>query len=77
MSPRTLQATHPEMIKTQDTQSLRDLYLVNEIFQNDRVSLTYSHVERFVIGGAKPVNRALKLEPMRQGGRSTSYHRAQ
>jgi 4-deoxy-L-threo-5-hexosulose-uronate ketol-isomerase len=67
MSPRSLQATHPSMIKGADTQSLRNLYLIDQIFPDDRVSLTHSHVERFVIGGAKPVTKALKLEPLRTG----------
>src|SRR5207342_291832 len=68
MSIKTLQATHPDMVMGLSSQRLRDHYLVSGIFQDDKISLTHSHVERFVIGGAKPVSRALKLEPMKAGG---------
>lgn len=68
MSIKTLQATHPDMIVGLSSQRLRDHYLVSGIFQDDKISLTHSHVERFVIGGAKPVSRALKLEPLKAGG---------
>ncbi len=68
MSIKTLQATHPDMIVGLSTQRLRDHYLVSGFFQDDKISLTHSHVERFVIGGAKPVGKTLKLEPMRAGG---------
>jgi len=64
---RTLQATHPDLIQSLNQQRLRDYYLVSGIFQDDKVSLTHSHVERFVIGGAKPVQRALALEPLKTG----------
>jgi len=65
---KILQATHPDMVVGLSTQKLRDHYLVRDLFQDDRVSFTYSHVERFIVGGAKPVGRALKLEPLRAGG---------
>ena len=63
MAIKTLQATHPDMIVGLSSRRLREHYLVGGIFQDDKISLTHSHVERFVIGGAKPVSRALKLEP--------------
>lgn len=68
MSIKTLQATHPDMIVGLTQQRLRGHYLVTGFFQDDKISLTHSHVERFVIGGAKPVNKSLKLEPLRAGG---------
>ncbi len=61
MFKKTFQATHPDMILGADNQRLRDLYLVTDLFQADEVSLNYAHNERFVIGGAAPVNRTVKL----------------
>jgi 4-deoxy-L-threo-5-hexosulose-uronate ketol-isomerase len=65
MYRRTLQATHPEMMRGADNGTLRERYVVSELFLPDEVSLNYTHVERFVIGGAMPVARALTLPPQR------------
>jgi 4-deoxy-L-threo-5-hexosulose-uronate ketol-isomerase len=65
MYRRTLQATHPEMMRGADNGTLRERYVVSELFLPDEVSLNYTHVERFVIGGAVPVARALTLPPQR------------
>jgi 4-deoxy-L-threo-5-hexosulose-uronate ketol-isomerase len=61
MYERTLQATHPDMMKTADASALRERYVVPRLFEPDRLSLTYAHVERFVIGGACPQTRPLEL----------------
>jgi len=61
MFDKTLHATHPDMMKGVDNDALRDRYLISGLFQADKVSLTYSHNERFVIGGAAPVKRAVRL----------------
>jgi 4-deoxy-L-threo-5-hexosulose-uronate ketol-isomerase len=58
---KTLHATHPDMMKGAQNQELRDRYLIAEMFRPDEVRLTYSHNERFVIGGAAPVSRAVEL----------------
>ena len=61
MYERTIHATHPEMLDGVDAQKLRDLYLLNGLFVADTVKLNYLHYERFVIGGAAPVKRAVSL----------------
>jgi 4-deoxy-L-threo-5-hexosulose-uronate ketol-isomerase len=61
MYKRILQATHPEMMRGADTTDLRARYVVPELFVAEAVELTYSHVERFVIGGAMPVSGPLAL----------------
>jgi 4-deoxy-L-threo-5-hexosulose-uronate ketol-isomerase len=65
MYRRTLQATHPEMMRGADNKTLRERYVVSELFLPDDVSLNYTHAERFVIGGAMPVTRALTLPSQR------------
>jgi 4-deoxy-L-threo-5-hexosulose-uronate ketol-isomerase len=40
---------------------LRDRHLVSGIFRDGEIVLTYSHGERFVIGGAIPGNSSLRL----------------
>ena len=48
--------------KHYDTNQLREHYMVEEIFIDDKIELTYSHVDRIIFGGIKPVNESLKLE---------------
>ena len=51
----------PNEAKQFDTQQLRDNFLVQELMQNDKVQLVYSHSDRVIIGGAKPVGKTLSL----------------
>ncbi|HEX6766941.1 MAG TPA: 5-dehydro-4-deoxy-D-glucuronate isomerase, partial [Polyangiaceae bacterium] len=67
MFRKVLQATHPDMMRGVDNATLAERYVVTELFRPDEVSLTYSHVERFVVGGAMPVRGALSL-PKQDGG---------
>ena len=55
------------MMRGVDNATLADRYLVTEMFRPDAVSLTYSHVERFVVGGAMPVTAPVAL-PAQDGG---------
>jgi 4-deoxy-L-threo-5-hexosulose-uronate ketol-isomerase len=50
----THHAVHPEHAKTFDTQALRDHFLVENLFENDGIQLTYSHYDRLIVGGACP-----------------------
>ena len=56
-----LYPTHPEMISALDTEALRRLHLITELFAPDGLSLTLSHVERMLVGGAMPVTRAVEI----------------
>ncbi len=55
------QATHPEHAKRYDTPELRRHFHIGDLFQPGRISLTYTHVDRFVVGGAVPLGAGLKL----------------
>ena len=55
-------ANHPNDSKKYDTNQLREHYMVEEIFIDDKMELTYSHVDRIIFGGIKPVSESLKLE---------------
>ena len=54
--------THPDDVKHYDTARLRKEFLVEQLFESDAVLMTYTHNDRLIIGGALPVNEALKLE---------------
>ena len=55
-------ATHPEDVKNYDTARLRKEFLIEKIFIPDEISLVYSMYDRYVVGGAMPVNNKLILE---------------
>ncbi len=55
-------AAHPEDAKGYDTQRLRRDFLVEQLFAADEVNMVYSMYDRMVVGGAMPVDEALKLE---------------
>jgi 4-deoxy-L-threo-5-hexosulose-uronate ketol-isomerase len=56
------QADHPESARRFDTSELRAAFHIGDLFAPDEVRLTYTHVDRFVVGGAVPVRGALRLE---------------
>lgn len=55
-------ANHPEDVKRYDTESIRKHFLIENLFIKDEINLTYSHVDRFITGGAFPVDEVLNLE---------------
>ncbi|HEY0281539.1 MAG TPA: 5-dehydro-4-deoxy-D-glucuronate isomerase [Rhizomicrobium sp.] len=61
MYKKIYQATHPDSMASADNQTLRERYLIGGLFEAEEVSLTYSHSERLVIGGAMPVKKAVGL----------------
>ncbi len=61
MFAKTYYATHPDMMAGASNEDLRDRYLVGDLFRKGEVVLTYSHGERFIIGGAVPGATPLPL----------------
>lgn len=57
-------AVHPEDFKKYDTERIRKEFLVENVMVNDQISLTYSQYDRYIVGGAVPVNKALELDPI-------------
>jgi 4-deoxy-L-threo-5-hexosulose-uronate ketol-isomerase len=57
-------AVGPVEVKSMDTQQLRDTFLATDLMQQDKVSWVYTHYERFMVGGAVPVDQSLKLETL-------------
>ena len=61
MKFETRHASHPSIIPTADTAKLRELYHIGGIFTADDVNLTFSHIERMIVGGVMPVNKPIEL----------------
>jgi 4-deoxy-L-threo-5-hexosulose-uronate ketol-isomerase len=55
------QSIHSEHARTLDTAGLRHQFLVEQVFERDELKLTYSHIDRIIIGGAWPVARPVEL----------------
>lgn len=51
----------PAETRQMTTAQLRENFLVQNLMQDDSVQLVYSHYDRVIIGGAKPVNKTLAL----------------
>ncbi len=55
-------ASHPADAKCYDTKRLREEHLIEIVFAKDEINLVYSMHDRFIVGGAYPVGKALQLE---------------
>jgi 4-deoxy-L-threo-5-hexosulose-uronate ketol-isomerase len=55
-------AVHPADFRGYDTGKLRKEFLIENIFVPDDISLVYSMYDRYIVGGAMPVNKDLSLE---------------
>jgi len=68
MYKNVLHATHPDMIRGTDNAALASKHVVTDLFVPDELTLTYVHIERFVIGGVMPVKQTVTLPPQATGG---------
>ena len=55
-------AHHPEDVKRYTTKELREHFLIPELFVKNEINLTYTMYDRYIAGGAFPVDQAVKLE---------------
>lgn len=61
MTMKVLYGAGPNDIKTYDTARLRAEFLMEDLFQANKVSFTYTHVDRLILGGAVPTSSALSF----------------
>jgi len=55
-------SVHPIDFKRYDTEGIRKEFIVGHVFIQDEINLVYSLYDRYIVGGAMPVTRSLKLE---------------
>jgi len=55
-------ATNPIDAQKYGTSELREQFLINKLFSKGQIQLTYSMYDRYIVGGAMPVDKDLKLE---------------
>lgn len=61
-------ASHPQDVKNYDTSKIREHFLVDRIMVPDEINMVYSHFDRFIAGGAVPMNEKLyfkTIEPLK------------
>ena len=54
-------ASSPDAVKKYDTTQLREEFLIDNLMEEGKVNLTYSHYDRYIAGSAVPL-QPLKLE---------------
>ncbi|MGJ8667177.1 MAG: 5-dehydro-4-deoxy-D-glucuronate isomerase [Patiriisocius sp.] len=55
-------ATNPTDAKKYGTDELREHFLIDNLFAKNEINLTYSMYDRYIVGGAMPLNGELVLE---------------
>jgi 4-deoxy-L-threo-5-hexosulose-uronate ketol-isomerase len=55
------QAAHPRDVMRYDTDTLRADFLIEQLFQPSQINLTFSHLERMIVGGVMPLGSAIAL----------------
>lgn len=61
-------ANHPEDVKHYTTEQLRRHFLIETLFVADTIQMTYSHVDRIMVGGLMPINETLTLQAGKEMG---------
>lgn len=56
------QPIHSAHAKQLDTAGLREQFLIENLFQAGQINLTYSHIDRIIVGAAVPTETAIAFE---------------
>jgi 4-deoxy-L-threo-5-hexosulose-uronate ketol-isomerase len=51
----------PKEVKGMCTEELRSNFLIQELMKADEIKLVYTHFDRVIVGGVKPVGKAVEL----------------
>jgi 4-deoxy-L-threo-5-hexosulose-uronate ketol-isomerase len=65
---QTRWAIDPDTAAVMGTDELRDNFLLESLFVPGRVTLTYSHYDRLIVGGAAPAGTPLRLDTIKPTG---------
>lgn len=55
------QSIHSEHAKQLDTAGLRREFLIEKIFERNTYTMTYSHIDRIIVGGVMPVDASVYI----------------
>lgn len=51
----------PREVERMNTQELRENFLVQGLFENNKINLTYTHYDRMILGGVMPAGQSISL----------------
>jgi len=55
-------AIHPDACKTFQTEQLREAFLIEKVFEDNNITVVYTHYDRLIIGGVKPLSGSILLK---------------
>ncbi|WP_298496015.1 5-dehydro-4-deoxy-D-glucuronate isomerase [uncultured Algibacter sp.] len=58
----TRYASSPQGVKQYDTNQLREEFLIENLFEDNKINLVYSHYDRFITGGVMPLSESIELD---------------
>lgn len=58
----TRYAVGPNEAKNFNTEQLREAFVADKLFEDDKISLVYTHYDRYIVGGVVPINNTLVLD---------------
>src|SRR5438094_614134 len=61
-------SSSPTEVSKMSTRQLRESFLIQDLFTNDKVNFIYSHYDRMIVGGAAPATETISLttyEPLK------------
>ena len=68
LSVSVRQVVGPEDAARRNTQGLRDGFVIETLFKPGEVNLTYSHLDRMIIGGVVPTGGRLEIDHVAETG---------
>ena len=61
-------AIHPDHMKRLDTNEIRKHFLMDRLFEKDKLNMVYSHIDRVIVGGVCPADNELQLKITKELG---------
>jgi 4-deoxy-L-threo-5-hexosulose-uronate ketol-isomerase len=75
LSINVRQVVGPEDTARRDTKGLREGFLIEGLFSKGDVNLTYSHLDRMIVGGIVPAEQDLVIDQVKETGTSQFLER--
>lgn len=64
----TRQVVGSEDAERRGTQALRDAFLIGDLFASGQITMTYSHLDRMIIGSVVPLEKTLVVDHVKETG---------
>ena len=61
-------AIHPDHMKSFDSDNIRKHFLIERLFEKDKMNMVYSHIDRIIVGGVCPADKELELKVTKELG---------